>query len=637
MAWAAANLYEGDGTKKSQCSASSEYSATYLAVNAFDAAAGGVDDCWISSDANTPEVDGSCYLEFDFTARMYIGGVQLQRRTSTAGQMTNYPKDIVVKCKKDEDADWTTVKTVALTSPADAAWGDEVAFNPIYSTHWDMLRIEFHSVHYRGVVGWNVCVKEVRFLGRATCGPLTVFYRADLNGTIVAEATGSQNDYGYVGVTGEGESALVTEFAMGYREHDRYSDSADHRFSWDGTKLALKMEEYIYSNRSAGYLQAVFDPADIHGLHLAYKVNVEDTGVADLYLRVTDGAYDYASLVDYPQDLAPINKGVGSLQTIASQTTDAGSVTKTGVTQLDVDGGSEALVTLRLEHLKNTDSGVAAQCYVYYLNLSDIGIIDTYRGAVDLPIMPFLGCAVDFSGDVSLPTFVIDSVCEGGVGFATLPAPKPEQITNEITMTAGFALTGEAYILLLGEAELPVPQMYGVMGGSQNALLPTLAFEGRAQRGILGLGEVDLPTLGAVGYTGGNGILKASFGIEGAGYVGHVAAGYAELPDFVLQGEASITQMASGEANLPAPLSLGSWVAQKVTRGNVELGFTLTARAVVGAIAVGDAELGFELTGEGSVSCLGVMNVQLPLPIPEGQIRDAAIARSGLLRFHRGF
>ncbi len=51
MAWAAGNLYEGSAVKKTQCSASSEFSGTYVAVNAFDAVAGGVDDVALAVDS----------------------------------------------------------------------------------------------------------------------------------------------------------------------------------------------------------------------------------------------------------------------------------------------------------------------------------------------------------------------------------------------------------------------------------------------------------------------------------------------------------------------------------------------------------------------------------------------------------
>lgn len=637
MAWAAANLYEGDGTKSAQCSASSEHTI-YVAENAFDAAAGGVDDCWISDDSNTPEIDGSCYLEFNFTATMYIGGLQIQRRTSAAGEMTNYPKDIVVKAKRTADADWTTVKTATLTSPADGAWGDEVAFDPIYASHWDVLRIEFHSVHYRGVVGWNVCVKEVRFLGREKCGPLTTYFEADTQGTVVAEYTGGDTDWGYVG------ASAGDKFAFQYRGHDSRSDMYVAYWFWatpgsgeypGSPAPAFRCETSSYHSKGTSYYIAVFDKADIEGLYCNVKLYMS-LNYNDNYVRLYDGAVDYQSYVQFPDNLAfvPPAGGAGLLQTLLTQTA-SGTVTAHTIIDTSSATGDDVTVMVTLD--KNSDAG---NCYtdLYTWNFCNLPIIQTFKGDVELPIGAVLGTSVDFSGDVSLPTFSIVAVCEGGVGYAELPCPLPEQVTNLIDITAGFSLEATGYRPLLGEAELPAPTAAGVMGGTQLADLPIGVISGVCVVGFVATGDEELPVPWVAGVTGGDGVVELPAGpLAGEGYVGALATAMGTLPVPAAEGVGSVTQMFFGEVWLPILRITGVWPATSWFRGNAVIGFALGAVGKAGITASGEAVIDFSLIAEGDVACLGVMNAALPLPMAQGICSQAAESRTELLKFHRGF
>lgn len=632
MAWAAGDLYNGSAVLKAECSGSSEYSATYPATKAFDAiTAVDVDNCWISSDSNTPEVDGSCYLEWDFTQRMFISGLQLQRRDSTAGQITNYPKDIVVKAKKDEDTGWTTVKTVSLASPADGAWGAEVPFDPIYAGHYDSLRIEFHSVHYRGVVGWNVCVKEVRFLGRASAGACPVALRGDVKGTFVQEVSGTNADRGYVGATVPNET-----FAMQFREHDRYAGNSSTQFQ----VLAdyFKQSTYTYSDECAGYIQAVFPKTAIDGLYLSFKLYTKYTIRTDAYIRVHDGAFDYASTVDYPTDAAPVTKGAGVLQTIYSVTTDVGSPTVVGGAFLDLSAATEENVTIRVEMLKNGMDGTTTEQFLYYLNLSSIDIQEAARGVATLPMMPLLGNAVDFSGDVSLPTFSIVAVCEGAYGSVDLPAPRPEQVTNIGDAVLPLGLTAEGYIPLLGEAWLPTPEMSGLMGGRGVAELPLESILGEGAIGLVGNGAVDLPAPLVGGFDGAWGRMSATFSMVGSGAVSALARGSVELPLVSIVAAGSAAQMAMGRACLPAPIPAGRSVSGGISAaGSIRARLILAGVGHAGITCAGAVDLPLCLTGAGSISALGVGDAELPLPVMCAAALPVPAQAGGLLRFHRGF
>lgn len=638
MAWAAANLYEGDGTKSAQCSASSEHT-TYIAENAFDAAAGGVDDCWISDDSNTPEIDGSCYLEFNFTTTMYIGGLQIQRRTSAAGEMTNYPKDIVVKAKRTADADWTTVKTATLTSPADGAWGDEVAFAPIYASHWDVLRIEFHSVHYRGAVGWNVCVKEVRFLGCEKCGELTTYITADLKGTVVAEYVGGDTDWGYVG------AAAADKFAFQYRGHDSRADQYVAAWFWaepgsgeypGSPAPAFRTETVSYHSKGTTYYIAIFDKADIEGLYCNAKIYMS-ANYYDNYVRLYDSAVNYQSMVQFPNDAAFVPPaGAGLLQTILSQT---GSGTATAHVIIDTSGATGTYVTLMVTLDKNSDVG---NSYVdlYAWNLSNLPIIQAFSGEADLPLGATLGTSISYAGDVSLPTFSIEAVCEGGFGYAELPTARPEQVTNEIDITAGFALEAIGYIPLSGDAKLPVPNATGLVGGTQLVDLPTGIIRGACVVGFFAVGDDELPVPMVAGVTGWDGVVELPAGpLAGAGYVGALARAVGTLPAPGVEGVGSAAQMFSGEARLPILRITGTCPATSWFRGNAVVGFALGAVGVVGITASGEAAIDFFLGGNTDVSGLGVGSAKLPAPTVVGHTLIAvhSYTATGLLKFHRGF
>lgn len=636
MAWDSDYLVEGDATAKAECSASSEYSGTYIAENAYDAAAGGVDDCWISSDSNTPEEDGSCYLEWDFTDRTFISGVQIQRRSSAASEMTNYPKDIVVKAKKDEDVDWTTVAEATLSSPADGAWGDEVDFDPEYAGHYDALRIEFHSVHYRGTVGWNVTVREVRFHGAVSAGPLTVFYRGQVVNDINAEQTGTQNDYGYIGVTGAGESGVVFTFALSYREHDRYSDVADHRFTWDSESGCLKLEEYSYTNRSAGYLQAIFDPDDIDGLYVSCRYYHEDTAVADTYLRVTDGAFDYTSLVDYPQDAAPVTKGAGNLQTLLEQTASEGSVWKSCTTLLDLSSGTEADVTLRFEHLKNTDNQQTAQCYFYYLNICNLPVIDVARGDDSIPIGELVGVADVVEGDVDLPEFGLEGTTDGYHGTMVLPVPEPEGITNEGDSVLPLpVMYGEAVIYYLGDIDLPEIACSGY-DGCWGDIEIGLVLSGASKVGRVATGNVKLPKIQMLGVDSGRGSAKLPGKPVGAGTAGILARGSVRIYPYGPRGTATVEKRFTGDANLPLITIDGDAVCAVVARGSARIPTALIAGGYAGVTAAGEIVAGILINSEGVIQCLTVGDVDLPEFILTGVITDS-VPTPGLLQFYRGF
>lgn len=286
---------------------------------------------------------------------------------------------------------------------------------------------------------------------------------------------------------------------------------------------------------------------------------------------------------------------------------------------------------------KNSDTG---NCYtdLFAWNISNLPIIEAFAAEMDLPIGAMLGTAVDFSGDASLPTFEIVAVCEGGIGYAELPCPLPEQVTNEIDITAGFALEAIGYRPLFGEAELPAPTFTGVVGGSQLADLPVDNISGRCIVGFVAVGDEELPAPLVAGLAGGDGRAVLPVGdVAGAGYAGALVRGACFLPVPEVAGSGAASQMFTGEAWLPLVGVTGTWPACSWFRGNAVIDFALSAVGKVGITASGEAVIDFSLIAEGDVACLGVMNAALPLPLAAGQTPQTSESRTSLLRFHRGF
>lgn len=156
-------LLEGSVGTSSQLTASSTFSGTFPASKAWDgiSESGDTTNCWISSSANSPNTDGTCYLQWDFGTDITIFEIRACRRENAGAE--NFPKDIVIKTA-DDAAFTTNVNTVGSGTFSDAAFdsfSDWIVLNsPIASQY---LRMEIHSMYLSGGAQTWVAVQEIQF------------------------------------------------------------------------------------------------------------------------------------------------------------------------------------------------------------------------------------------------------------------------------------------------------------------------------------------------------------------------------------------------------------------------------------------------------------------------------------------
>jgi len=87
-------LYQGDATKKEWMTHSTRFNSSYDSKEAFDGTLTGSGNCWISSAAGGPNVDGSCWNQVDFQEDMTMWAVRANRRVNSGSE--NYPDKVVV-------------------------------------------------------------------------------------------------------------------------------------------------------------------------------------------------------------------------------------------------------------------------------------------------------------------------------------------------------------------------------------------------------------------------------------------------------------------------------------------------------------------------------------------------------------
>lgn len=153
-------LYEGSDTNKSQISASSIYTGTYPASNAFDGETNS--NVWISDDSNGPNPDGSCWLQWDFGTQKRIREFRMRRRPNAGSE--NFPNEMEIYVSAT--GDFTGEETfVGSASNNDAAFNTWAGWNTISAPKAARyLRIEIHSMHRSGSGYDWVTVSEVQFM-----------------------------------------------------------------------------------------------------------------------------------------------------------------------------------------------------------------------------------------------------------------------------------------------------------------------------------------------------------------------------------------------------------------------------------------------------------------------------------------
>ena len=155
-------LYQGSESRKHECSASSEYSWRYEAVEAFNGIIGSTGDCWICSDSNVPNPNGSCYIQFNFDESKKILAFQMCRRGDS--NCENFPKEMRLLGSQNGKFEGEEV-VLGIFQNSDVTYGDWSIWQNIQNNIWCIsLRIEIHSMWESSTdFGW-VAVSEVQFI-----------------------------------------------------------------------------------------------------------------------------------------------------------------------------------------------------------------------------------------------------------------------------------------------------------------------------------------------------------------------------------------------------------------------------------------------------------------------------------------
>jgi len=134
-------LYAGSSTRKSQVSASGEYSSSYAAEYVFD---GVVDSgAWLSKGTGA-QTDGSCWLQWDFGEAKTISQVRMSSRPS--GAQNQFPEDIKLYGSDTGSfsGEETHIQDLTLSQPSGAGeWCNWATIS--LPMAFQYLRIEIHT------------------------------------------------------------------------------------------------------------------------------------------------------------------------------------------------------------------------------------------------------------------------------------------------------------------------------------------------------------------------------------------------------------------------------------------------------------------------------------------------------------
>lgn len=118
-------------------------------------------DAWISEDGvgDGPNVNGQCWLQWEFPGEREVLAVRMCRRAGTA---INFPKDIVLKASDTGafSGEEVTVGSMTLADVSANSWTNWYTLSNPSSKKY--LRIEIHSMYDDGVYDW-VAIQEVEF------------------------------------------------------------------------------------------------------------------------------------------------------------------------------------------------------------------------------------------------------------------------------------------------------------------------------------------------------------------------------------------------------------------------------------------------------------------------------------------
>lgn len=132
------DVLEGDGTKSAWASASSQYSALFTPAEGFDGTGAGEGDstnCWISTAANGPDEDDSCWWQIDCQEKKILTAVRLCRRNDADSE--NFPKNFKVYGSLTGSFSGEEVQLLKTTT-------DDISFDS-----WDVWRYFDYTGLYR--------------------------------------------------------------------------------------------------------------------------------------------------------------------------------------------------------------------------------------------------------------------------------------------------------------------------------------------------------------------------------------------------------------------------------------------------------------------------------------------------------
>lgn len=119
-------------------------------------------NAWFSTVENTPNPDGSCWLQWDFGLgnEKEISGIRMYPQ-GTDGSVQNFPEDIVVRVGDDPTFTTSEIDTPLTLNFSAGAWSgwQAIATTGLYR----YLRVEIHTMHLVGSPSNMVKVAEVEF------------------------------------------------------------------------------------------------------------------------------------------------------------------------------------------------------------------------------------------------------------------------------------------------------------------------------------------------------------------------------------------------------------------------------------------------------------------------------------------
>lgn len=152
-------LLQGSAANKNMVTSSTMYTSTYIGTNVFNGDLAG--SPWISTDANGPNTDGSCWLQWDFGTQETITMARMQRRPDAGTENCPCKVAFYASATGVFGGEQVLVGEGSSINIAVGNWANWIVLeNPVPTQY---LRMEIHSMHESGTTKTWVTVNEVEF------------------------------------------------------------------------------------------------------------------------------------------------------------------------------------------------------------------------------------------------------------------------------------------------------------------------------------------------------------------------------------------------------------------------------------------------------------------------------------------